>query len=350
MSNRKIYTAFISSEFKSLQDERALVIDCLLNKRVMPISMEHFTVTSSGQFADIQEHIDDSDLFILLLGRYYGSCDENGVSWTEREYDYAKKQKKHMIAVICDELAEAKSRDYDTLSPSEKKQIEFSNKIQFARTVSEKLSLTTIISQGLESALPKCDGWERVESSVMDAETLEKWREEHQAFHLAGNWYHMHLSHSDEEYIRIGTITITQEFTPDRYTELHFSGTNFDIRSYDEATNTVKPDRMKTTKFSGNYKLEENGKITGIFSSKREFSNGKFNSQTIDHGERRGIHDFQIDAFGSQPTEEFSGEFHDEAPSPKMGRTFVFRSERERNDALMDMRGNIIKKKYGGAS
>lgn len=342
MPNRKIYTAFISSEFESLQDERNIVINKLLDNRIMPICMEHFTATSSGQFEDLKELIDDSDLFILLLGKNYGSCDAEGISWTQREYEYAVSKKKQIIAVICDELAEAKKKEFCTLSPSEQKQIEFSNKIPFARTVSEGLNLTTIIEQALVSSLPRCDGWLRDVGSVMTDEDLEKWREENKAFNLAGTWYHMHLSEFDEQYIRLGTITISQTFTPDKYKELKFSGTNYDILRYDKNTNTIKCNLMKKSRFNGDYKLEDDGKIYGMFISKREFSS-KFKEQEIGHGERRGIHDFFIETSGNNITEEFTGEFHDEAPSPKMGRIFVYRSEDRRNEELMEYRGHIIK-------
>lgn len=83
----KVYTAFISSAFESLRDERNIVINALLDMRVLPIGMEHFTASSSGEFSDIQELIDESDFFIMLMGKFYGSCDKNGISWTEREYE-----------------------------------------------------------------------------------------------------------------------------------------------------------------------------------------------------------------------------------------------------------------------
>lgn len=343
MADRKIYTAFISSKLKSLEDEREAVIDCLLDNRILPICMEHFTVSSSGQFADIEKFIDESDIFIVLLGRYYGSCDENGISWTEREYDYALKKKKTIIAIVCDELIETLEQDPSDLSDDERKQIQFSDKVKFARTVSEKLDIKTIVRQGLESNLSKCAGWVRAESS-MDPDALEEWREKNKIFDLAGNWYHVHLSDDDEQYIRVGTITISQDFTPDKYTDLKMTGLSYDILYYDEANDELKMNLMKKSRFDGEYKIEDDGTIFGIFSVKREFGSGSFNSQAISKGSRRGIHDFSINMF-ADTTESFAGEFHDEAPSPKMGSIFVYRSENERNQCLLDVRGDIIKRK-----
>ena len=65
---KKIYSAFVSSAFTSLRDERNQVIDVLLDFDILPIGMEHFTVSTNGNFSDIQEYIDDSDSFIMLLG------------------------------------------------------------------------------------------------------------------------------------------------------------------------------------------------------------------------------------------------------------------------------------------
>ena len=63
----------------------------------------------------------------------------------------------------------------------------------------------------------------------------------------------------------------------------------------------------------------------GIFNSKRTF-NSEFNSLEVNKGAHRGIHDFTIDISKlGEETVSFEGEFHDEAPSPKQGRIFLFR-------------------------
>ena len=46
----RMYSAFISSVYESLLDERDEVIKSLLDKRVFPICMEHFTVSASERF------------------------------------------------------------------------------------------------------------------------------------------------------------------------------------------------------------------------------------------------------------------------------------------------------------
>jgi hypothetical protein len=341
MTDKKIYTAFISSAFQSLRDERNVVIDTLLDSRVMPIGMEHFTVSTNGEFSDIEDLIDDSDFFILLLGSVYGSCDANGVSWTEREYLYAMRKKKPMIAIICDELALRLRANGESLSEDEKKQVAFCRRINFAREATDEFGIRTIVSQFFKTYnYAKCIGWTRIEDINKDEEALRLWRESHKVFDLGGMWYHVHLSEDDESYIRVGTVKIEQEFSPDKYASLTMKGENFSILHYDTAKEAFAEDRMKNSRFVGEYTLKENGEIFGIFSARRAF-NGTFGSQDVNRGARRGIHDFVIDVFEEETT-RIDGEFHDEAPSPKLGRIFLFRSMRERDAFLLSQRESVI--------
>lgn len=338
---KKIYSAFISSAFQSLRDERNTVINSLLDYRILPIGMEHFTVSSSGEFSDIQELIDDSDFFILLLGKEYGSCDEKGLSWTEKEYDYAVLKKKPIIAIICDELAALSSVNEEELSEQNKKQLAFSKKITYARTVSKEFSISTIINQFLNTyTFSKCVGWSRIENLYGDEEALLKWREEHKVFDISGTWHHVHLSDDDETYIRIGTVKIEQDFSPDTYNNLHIEGLNYNVDYYDSSTSTLKENKMKSSRFVGEYKLQDNGEIFGIFNSKRTFSSN-FKDLTVSKGTNRGIHDFTFDPY-CEVTDYIEGEFHDEAPSPKLGRIFLFRSIEQRNEFLLSEREGIV--------
>lgn len=338
---KKIYTAFISSAFHSLRDERNTVINSLLDYRILPIGMEHFTVSSSGEFSDIQELIDDSDFFILLLGREYGSCDEEGVSWTEREYEYAVLKKKPIIAIICDELVMIQQKNEDELNESNKKQVAFSKKIFYARSVSEEFSISTIVSQFLNTyTFSKCVGWSRIENMYGDEEKLELWRKEHKTFDISGTWFHVHLSEDDETYIRIGTVKIEQDFSPDTYHALHIEGLNYNVDYYDSGNKTLHENKMKSSRFVGEYTLQDNGEIFGIFNSKRTFSSN-FKELTVSRGTNRGIHDFTFDPY-CETTDYIEGEFHDEAPSPKLGRIFLFRSIEQRNEFLLNEREGII--------
>ena len=330
---QKMYSAFISSVYESLQDERKEVIDSLLDYRVFPVCMEHFTVSTSGKFSDIEELIDSSDFFILILGGKYGSCDENGISWTEKEYDYAVKNNKHILAIICDELSDLMRADPDTLTQDQIRQIEFCGKVSFARTVSRILTIPKIIGQFFNTVdFESCVGWTRNSEQKLSGAKLGDWREKHKAFDLSGTWYHVHLSSDDEKYIRSGTITIKQDFDPENYKKLSLDAYNYSLK-YDKTNKRIKENIMQRSHWNGEYTIDDNGTTFGVFLVKREFT-GQFGSITVDKGIRRGIHDFNIDVSNNCKIEMFHGEFHDEAPSPKSGIIYVFRSEKARQEFL----------------
>lgn len=81
----KKYQIFISSTFEDLKDERRFVRDAILNIHQFPIGMEQFSAGDMSQWEVIKESIDTSDYYVLLVGKRYGSLDETGISYTERE-------------------------------------------------------------------------------------------------------------------------------------------------------------------------------------------------------------------------------------------------------------------------
>ena len=68
--------------------------------------MELFTAGDKSQMKTIERWIDESDVYMLILGGRYGSIEPNtGLSYTELEYDYAISQGKPTFAVVVDEVA-----------------------------------------------------------------------------------------------------------------------------------------------------------------------------------------------------------------------------------------------------
>jgi hypothetical protein len=51
--------------------------------------MELFPASDEEKWTLITRVIDDCDYYIVIIGGRYGSTDERGISFTEREYDYA---------------------------------------------------------------------------------------------------------------------------------------------------------------------------------------------------------------------------------------------------------------------
>lgn len=100
----KKYTVFISSTLKDLKEYRASVHDAILSDGNFPIAMENFTASSQSQWNTIQSLINDSDYYVLMIGFKYGSIDlETGLSYTEKEYEYAMSIKKPILSFLLDE-------------------------------------------------------------------------------------------------------------------------------------------------------------------------------------------------------------------------------------------------------
>lgn len=86
----KKYQVFVSSTYKDLQNERAAVIQSLLDNDCIPVGMEQFHGVPISQWDYIKKMLDSSDYCILILAGKYGSIEENsGIGYTEKEFDYA---------------------------------------------------------------------------------------------------------------------------------------------------------------------------------------------------------------------------------------------------------------------
>jgi len=85
----KKYQIFISSTFEDLKEEREAVMTAIMTSNNIPAGMELFSAMDEEQLEYIKRVIDDSDYYVLIIGGRYGSTDSDGISYTEREYDYA---------------------------------------------------------------------------------------------------------------------------------------------------------------------------------------------------------------------------------------------------------------------
>lgn len=103
---------FVSSTFTDLLLERQSAVSAILKAGHIPAGMELFTASDRSQMETIKQWIDESDVYMLILGGRYGSIEStSGISYTELEYDYALQQSKPVFAVVITDAAlEAKIR------------------------------------------------------------------------------------------------------------------------------------------------------------------------------------------------------------------------------------------------
>ncbi|MEM8832141.1 MAG: DUF4062 domain-containing protein [Cyanobacteria bacterium P01_G01_bin.19] len=97
---------FVSSTFLDLKKERQAAVSAILNAGHIPAGMELFTAGDQSQMDVIKQWIDESDVYLLILGSRYGSIEpETGKSYTHLEYEYAVYKDKPLFACVIKDSA-----------------------------------------------------------------------------------------------------------------------------------------------------------------------------------------------------------------------------------------------------
>jgi hypothetical protein len=105
--NRKRLQVFVSSTFTDLIEERQAAVEAILSHGHIPAGMELFTSGDESQMDVIKQWIEDSDVYLLILGGRYGSIEPNsGKSYTQLEYEYAIEIGKPYFACVVNETAQ----------------------------------------------------------------------------------------------------------------------------------------------------------------------------------------------------------------------------------------------------
>lgn len=131
----KRYQVFVSSTFADLQDERKSVIQTLMEIDCIPAGMELFPAADEEQFEFIKKVIDDCDYYLLIIGGRYGSVTEEGVSYTEKEFDYASDKGIKIIALIHGDLDSIPFGKTDANLQAQEKLKNFKEKVKTGRLV-----------------------------------------------------------------------------------------------------------------------------------------------------------------------------------------------------------------------
>lgn len=96
----KRFQIFVSSTFSDLVEERKIVQEAIFRLEHFPAGMEAFPATDDDAWGLIKQVITDSDYYLLIVGGRYGSCDANGTSYTEKEYEFALEKNIPVIAFV----------------------------------------------------------------------------------------------------------------------------------------------------------------------------------------------------------------------------------------------------------
>lgn len=100
--NKKLQI-FVSSTYTDLIEERQAAVEAILDAGHIPAGMELFKAGKS-QMKTIRKWIDESDVYMLILGGRYGSIEEESkLSYTELEYRYALSKNMPVFAIVLDD-------------------------------------------------------------------------------------------------------------------------------------------------------------------------------------------------------------------------------------------------------
>src|SRR5579862_2881213 len=113
---RKRLQVFVSSTFSDLIPERQAAVEAILSSGHIPAGMELFSASNESQMEVIKQWIDESDVYMLILGGRYGSVEpKSEKSYTQLEYEYALSVKKPLFAcVVKKEAHERRVKEFGT--------------------------------------------------------------------------------------------------------------------------------------------------------------------------------------------------------------------------------------------
>ena len=177
----KKYQVFVSSTFADLQEERRKVVQTVMELDCFPAGMELFPAADEEQWEFIQRVIDDCDYYLLIIGGRYGSLTTEGISYTEKEYEYAVARGIPVLAFLHEKPEEISVGKSD-LDPSAREKLElFREKVSQGRLVkswSRADELPGLVALSLSKAMKThpATGWIRA-SGVPSSETLAEMNE-----------------------------------------------------------------------------------------------------------------------------------------------------------------------------
>ena len=100
MTRRRLQV-FVSSTQADLLEERQEAVETILKAGHIPAGMEHFAADNDSSLDVIKEWIDESDVYMVIVGFRYGSIEpKSGKSFTQVEYEYAVSTGKPVFAVL----------------------------------------------------------------------------------------------------------------------------------------------------------------------------------------------------------------------------------------------------------
>jgi hypothetical protein len=129
------YQIFVSSTYSDLREEREKVIHELTRIGYIAVGMEQFPATDEEQLEYIQKIIDESDYYVVIIRGKYGSLASDGISFTEKECDYALETIKPVLAFLFKNPGQLRVDETDNDPDKARKLDAFKKKLEEKRIV-----------------------------------------------------------------------------------------------------------------------------------------------------------------------------------------------------------------------
>lgn len=189
--SEKRYQVFVSSTYRDLAEERQKVAQVLQSMDCIPAGMELFPAIDEEQFEFIKKVVDDCDYYILILGGRYGSLGPDGLSYTEKEFDYAVSKGLRVIALVRDNTDALPLEKRETDETALQRLQVFRSRVAAGRLVkmwSTSEELPGLVAVSLQKTIKTypAPGWVRdtgasPESLLVEINSLRKDKEQLQA-------------------------------------------------------------------------------------------------------------------------------------------------------------------------
>ena len=163
---------FVSSTYLDLVEERQSVMQALLMADCSPSGMELFPASNDERWELIRKIIDQSDYYIVIVGGRYGSTDDEGISYTEREYDYATEIELPILGFLHGDPGEIPSKNVDMDEQARQKLNAFREKVggrmckffNGSEDLAGKVALSLMAARKQHSAV----GWVRGDEALTE--------------------------------------------------------------------------------------------------------------------------------------------------------------------------------------
>lgn len=243
--NKKLQV-FVSSTYTDLIEERQAAVEAILDAGHIPAGMELFK-SGKSQMQTIKKWIDESDVYMLILGGRYGSIEEeSGLSYTELEYRYALSKNIPVFSIILTDnflftKAATKGKDCIFEKKYTRKYDSFKKLVmsQIVKQVNDIPSIASSIHANLNEFISDADynltGWMKNPSS-MEYYNME------QSFSSLSKRYNDLQNKYDSLVEEFNTLNFTHKALIQKYKELEqFSNKDEEVlKMLDEMLTIVK--------------------------------------------------------------------------------------------------------------